>query len=487
MKNKSVKKNYIYNLSYEILLLIIPLITTPYLAGVLKAKGLGTVSYVESIVTFFMMFAILGTGKLGQREISYVQDNKEKRSNIFWNLLTMRTITSLLCAAVYLVSILILCRNKASFIIYTLYIVNIIGVMFDVSWFFQGLEEFGKIVFRNFVFKILNVVYIFVFVKTIDDIAIYVCGLVFLQLASSLSMWVFLPKMISKPQKGFFQLKPYLKGAIALFIPTIAIQVYTVLDKTMIGLFSSGSVQNGYYEMATRISRMTLTIVTALGTVVAPRIGYYLGKKKYDEVKNYMYRSYRFVWLLGIPLCFGLIGIADNVAPWFFHTDNNELKILIKILSIIIVAVGVSNVTGIQYLIPKRQQGLFTKTIIIGAVCNFVLNLILIRFFFALGAAIASVAAEIIIAIVQLYYVRKDFSIKHIFKISRLYLISGAIMFAVLLIENHFLAPNLINTLIMITTGGLIYILILIVRKDEYLIEEARVITDKLKRNNQKD
>lgn len=482
MSNKSVKKNYIYNLSYEILLLIIPLITTPYLAAVLKAKGLGTVSYVESIVTFFMMFAILGTGKLGQREISYVQDDKQKRSNIFWNLLTMRSITSLLCASVYLVSIFILCRNKASFIIYTLYIVNIIGIMFDVSWFFQGLEEFGKIVFRNFIFKILNVVYIFVFVKTIDDIAVYVGGLVFLQLASNLSMWVFLPKMIVKPHKGFFKMKPYLRGAIALFIPTIAIQVYTVLDKTMIGLFSSGSDQNGYYEMATRISRISLTIVTALGAVVAPRIGYYLGKKKYVEVKNYMYRSYRFVWLLGIPLCFGLIGIADNITPWFFHTDNNELKILIKILSIIIVAVGLSNVTGIQYLIPKREQRLFTKTILIGASCNFALNLVLIPLFYALGAAIASVVAEIIITTAQLYYVRKEFSIKHIFKTSRLYLIAGLIMFILLSIESHFLKPSLINTCIMISTGALIYLLILIIRKDEYLIEEARVITDRLKR-----
>ena len=161
---KSIKKNYIFNLSYQILLLITPLITTPYVSRILGADGIGTVSYAESIVSYFVLFATMGITTYGQREISYVQQSVEKRSAVFWNTKILEFVTSGIMLIVYLIFALF----QKNALIYIILSCNIIAVFFDISWFFQGLEEFGKIVLRNVIFKFINIAYIFTVVRTKD-------------------------------------------------------------------------------------------------------------------------------------------------------------------------------------------------------------------------------------------------------------------------------------------------------------------------------
>lgn len=477
MAKKSIKLNYLYNVSYEILLLITPLITTPYISRVLHADGVGKVSFAESIVSYFVMFACLGTATLGQREVSYVQDDKEKRSKVFWNIFLIRTISTIVSLITFGIFMGI---YKENIVMYAWLSVNILAVMFDVSWMLRGIEEFGKIVGRNFVFKILSIVFIFVFVKTENDVIIYVIGLVVLNILSNVSLWIYLPKFITGFKRYYIEIKLFIKDTFMLFIPTIAIQVYTVLDKTMIGIFTTGDVQNGYYEQSLRISKMVLTLVTSLGAVMIPRIGYYLGKKDQERVKHYMYRGYQFVWLLGIPLCFGLMCVSDNMVPWFFGPGYEEVKTLLKLSALLILAIGISNITGMQYLIPARKQKEYNISIISGAVCNVILNLILIPRFFALGATIASIVAEALIAGIQLFYVRKELSIKKIFGISWKYFLSGITMISILIVENIFLKSSIVNTGIMILSGLIIYVGMLLLLRDDFLIENINIMKNKV-------
>lgn len=474
---KSIKRNYIYNLSYQLLLLITPLITTPYLSRVLEPDGIGKVSYAESIVAYFSLFAILGITTYGQREISYVQDNYAKRSQVFWETKTLEIITSLVVLAVYIPFSLF----QSSPILYIILALNIITVTVDITWFFQGIEEFGKIVFRNTVFKLISVSYIFIFVKNKEDLAIYVFGLAFFTFASNASLWFCLPEYVSSP--SFKSINPFrnIKTIFSLFVPTVAIQIYTVLDKTMIGLITKDVFENGYYEQAIKLARFSLTIVTSLGIVVIPRIGFHFEKGETEIVNDFLYRSYRFVWMLGIPLCFILIGTSSNFVPWFFGMKFMKVIRLLEILSFLILAIGINNVTGMQYLIPTKRQNLFTFTVIVGAITNFILNIFLIHYCKSIGAAIASVVAETIIALLQLYCVRNDFSIKKVFLISKNYLISGTIMLTVLKMMGSILSPSIVNTFIMVFFGGIIYIGLLIVIKDDYFMESSLAIFRKIK------
>ena len=478
MAKKSIKKNYIYNLIYQVLLLLTPLFTTPYLSRVLGADGIGEVSYAESIVSYFTLFAVLGITTFGQREISYVQDDKNKRTLVFWETKALQVIASITVLIIYIIFTFI--QEKK--MIYLILSFNIISILVDVTWLLQGIEEFGKIVFRNIIFKALNIIYIFLAVKTKEDILKYVFGITFFSFLSNISLWIYVFKYVGKPDWN--KIKPFrrIKDILSLFIPTIAIQIYTVLDKTMIGLITNSSFENGYYEQAMKISKMVLVVVTSLGTVMIPRIGYHYNRGEKEIVNRFMYRGYRFVWFLGIPLCFGLIGTAPNFVPWFFGDGYDRVIPLLRILSFLILAIGINNVTGMQYLIPTKRQNLFTKTVLIGAGVNVILNMVLIYYFQSVGAAIASVAAETTIALVQLYFVRKEFSIQEVFFSSWHYLISGSIMLLILITLGNTWSSSILHTIVMVVIGASTYFWILLIMKDSFFLENLKKSFIKIKK-----
>lgn len=476
MATKSIKKNYIYNLIYQVLLLITPLITTPYVSRVLKADGIGTYSYIESIVSYFVLFGTLGITTYGQREISYVQDNKEERTRIFWDTKILEVITGGVSLIIYL--IFAFTRNN---ILYILYAFNILSVIFDVSWLFQGLEEFGKIVIRNIVFKLINIIFIFAFIKTKNDLTLYVFGITFFAFIGNLSLWFGIPKYVNKID--FSKLKPFsnIKVVISLFIPTIAIQIYTVLDKTMIGIITKSEFENGYYDQALKISKIVLTIVIALGTVMIPRVGSLFQNGQSEEIKKLMYKSYRFVWFLGLPLCFGLIMCAGNFVPWFFGDGYDKVVNLLGILSFLILAIGINNVTGMQYLIPTKRQNTFTLTVCIGAIVNFCLNALLIPKYQSIGAAVGSVAAETTIAVVQIIIVRNELHPIEIIKQSFHYVLACFLMVVVLYFESKYLTSSIINTFIMVISGATVYFVVLLIIKDDFFLSNIDVVLRKLK------
>lgn len=478
MKKKSIKKNYIFNLLYQIILLITPFITTPYLSRVLGPDGVGTVSYAESIVSYFTLFGTLGITTYGNREISYVQDNIEKRSIIFWNTKILQICT----ASIALLAYIIFSFNQENMLIYLVLSLNLFAVIVDVSWFLQGMEEFGKIVFRNLILRIANIAYVFVFIRTKEDVVIYAFGLAFFLFIGHISLWGYLPKYLCRV--NLKEIRPFkdINIVISLFIPTIAIQIYTVLDKTMIGLITGDVFENGYYEQASKISKMALPLVTALGTVVIPRIGFHFQNNEHDEVKRIMYRGYRFVWFLGLPLTLGLCVVTSNFVPWFFGAGYEKVQVLLPVLAFLILAIGINNVTGMQYLIPTKRQNLFTFTVIIGAVVNLVLNVILIPIFQSVGAAIASVTAETIIAIVQIFIVRKELNPSIIIKQGANYFIAGTVMSIVLFAINKSLVASMVNTVILIMIGAIVYFITLFILRDEFLITNLKTIYKKVRR-----
>ena len=248
----------------------------------------------------------------------------------------------------------------------------------------------------------------------------------------------------------------------------------------MIGMITKDAYENGYYEQALKISKLVLTVVTSLGTVMIPRIGYHYSKGDTEMVKTYMYRAYRFVWLCGIPLTLGLIAVSSNFVPWFFGSGYEKVVSLLGVLSMLILAIGINNVTGMQYLIPTERQTLFTITVIIGACVNFILNLILIRSFNSIGAAIASVTAETVIAIVQLIIVRKELSPLYILRQGVNYYFAGGIMMIVLYFEGKLLTSSILHTALLVFTGSIVYFLILLLVHDEFFLSNINIVINRL-------
>ncbi len=476
--NKSIRKNYLYNMGYQLLLLVVPLIVAPYVSRVLGADGIGTYSYTLSVVSYFVLFATLGTVTYGQRAISYVQESKVERTIVFWETWLFRLFTSVAAIAVYVVFCSFQTQNRTIYLIFSL---NILAVITDISWFFQGIEEFGKIVGRNAIFKIINIAFIFTFVNEKTDLLLYILGMCAIPLVGNLLMWALLPKYIVRISGKNINPFRRVREIISLFVPTIAIQVYTVMDKTMIGVITRDSFQNGYYNQAETLSKTTLTIVTALGVVLIPRIGYYYSQNKKEEIRAYMYRSYQFAWMMAIPLCCGLIGISSNLVPWYYGSGFDDVIPLLRVLSLLLLAIGINNVTGMQYLIPTERQNTFTFTVCIGAFVNFIGNFFLIRYLGAMGAAVSSVAAESSIAIVQLIIVRKEIDPLHVLRLARNYVIAGIVMMIMVLIESRYLSPSIIHSLVMVISGAVAYYLVLVLLKDEFFVENVNKYVQKVK------
>ena len=466
-KKKSLTQNYIYNASYQVLALITPLITTPYLSRVLEADGIGVYSFTTSIVSYFTMFGVLGTLAYGNREIAYLQEDRKTRSKVFWEVEFLSVITAAIALFAYIFFVLFVAEEYHVF--YLIQMISFITIALDVTWLLQAMEEFGKILGRNLFFKILSVIYVFAFVKTKEDLILHVAGNVIISFLIQASVWAYVPKYVDAPD--WKNIKPFrhLKGVIALFIPTIAISIYTVLDKTMIGIFSTPH-ENGYYEQALNLSRTVLSLITALGAVMLPRLGYHYNRGEKEEVNNLMYQSYRFVWFLGIPLCFGLMGVAGNIVPWFYGDGFMKLTILLPILSLLIPVVGLSNITGTQYLIITKREKLLTLSVAMGAVINFLCNIVLIPKYSAIGAATASVIAELLITGIQFVFIRNEISIAKIIGCAWKYLLAGGMMLVVLVLENQKLAPSIINTGIMVISGAFVYFVILFILRDEFFM-----------------
>lgn len=464
--DKKIIKNYIYNLFYQVLIIILPLITTPYVSRTLGAKAIGTYGYTNSITQYFILFGCIGLNLYGQREIAYYQNNVEKRSKVFFELLLLRIFTVTFSIILYYFSF---CKNKTYGFIFTIQIIDVIASMFDISWFYQGMEDFKKIVIRNTLVKICGLIIIFMFVKAPSDLPIYVLSYSITLLLGNLSMWMYLPRFVQKVKLNSLNIIQHLRPTIILFLPQIATSIYTMLDKTMIGALTGNTAEVGYYEQSQKIIKMAMTLATSLGTVMLPRVANLYKEGNENAVKESMYSSFKFISFLVFPLSFGLIGVSKGFVPWFFGGGYDKVIFNIIIISPIIFIIGYSNVIGTQFLLPTGKQKQYTLSVCTGTVVNVICNFLLIPNFLSYGAAVATVLAELSVTLVQIISTRKFFSYRFILKIVYKYIIASLVMLCVLVIVSSYLSISIINTIIEIILGCIIYVSMLFLLKDTTL------------------
>lgn len=478
---KTVKKNYVYNLIYQILLLVIPVITTPYLARVLGADGNGTYGYTISIVTYFVLFGSLGTSLYGQREIAYVQSDVKKRSKAFFEILIVRAIS--LSISMILFYLFFALNGEYAFY-YRLLLLELVAAIFDISWFFQGLEDFKTTATRNFIVKLISTICIFAFVKEVSDIWIYILIYALSNLFGSLSLWLKLSKYLKPVKLKSLNFKKHLKPILALFIPQIAVQIYTVLDKSMLGFLTGDMAEVGYYEQSQKVVKILLAIITSMGTAMMPRIANCYSRHDKVTIQRYMEKTFNFAFILAFPMIFGIMAVTNNFVPAFFGEGYDKIKIILPIISFIILFIGLSNITGTQYLLPTNRQKEFTISIVIGAIINFVLNLILITYYQSIGACIATVIAELSVCLVQIYFTRKDFNYKKIFKNSLKYIMASVIMYLVCYLITFLDLSNALTLVTQVLLGALTYAAILVLIKDPFVFDNVNDIISRLKRSH---
>ena len=475
MRNNRIVKNYIYNTAYQILVLVAPLITTPYVSRVLGVTNIGIYQYCQSIATYFVLIGAVGTTLYGQREIAYIQEDLEARSKAFWEIEIFRIAMALLCTIVYAGCFCTMGQYPS---IYRILIVEVLATAFDISWLYMGMEDFKLIVLRNTIIKLTGIVCVFIFVRSEKDLGIYTACVTVPTLLGNISLWFRIKKHLTKTNCSFLQLmegiRNRLKPIFVLFLPQVAMDVYLVLDKTMIGRLASDIDQVGYYSQAQKIVKLVLTIITSLGTVMLPAMSVYFTRGDHEEIVKSIRNAFRFIFMLSFALLFGLCAVAPSFVPVFFGDGYEPVVPLMIVISPILVIIAISNVVGKQYLLPTNQNRVYTVSVVAGAFVNFFLNLILIPFFNAIGASIATVLAEVAVTFVQCWHVRKELPMKECMSPLVRYLLIGGVMFAcVRIVGSFFENGSILSVASMVCTGVIVYSLELILTRDP-LIKQAK-------------
>lgn len=448
---KSVKENFIYNLAYQVLTFLTPLITTPYLSRILGAEKLGIYSYSYSIAYYFVLFAMLGLNNYGNREIAKVRDDKQLCSKTFCSIYGLQVCTSIVAMLAYCSYLLFFnCKLISWFML-----MYVISTMFDINWFFWGLEEFKITIIRNTIIKLLTVIGILLLVKSQDDIYIYTALMVGGMLLSAIALWPYLKTRVKFYRPGLKDVLSHLVPNMVLFIPVIAVSLYKVMDKIMLGNMASYE-EVGFYDYSERVIAIPICVVNALGTVMLPRMSNLVYKKEDMIEKDTIYKSLLLGVAMACAMSFGLMSIANIFVPFFYGSGYEKCITIFYILLPSCIFLAIANVIRTQYLIPHSMDKQYIISLLLGAVVNLCVNALLIPYMQSIGAAIGTLLAEGCVCAAQFICVKKYLPIKKYF-IDIFYLIFSAFIMFFIVLNIPVIGGVSVSLIIKIFIGMLVF------------------------------
>ena len=463
----SVRLNFVLSMAYQVLVVLLPMITAPYVARVLGADKNGIYSFTASYQTYFSMFAALGTVSYGSREIARNRKDKAVRSKLFWEIELMTVLTSSVSIAAFILFIVFRDRYQ---IYYVPQVMAILAVMFDISWFFTGIEQFRYIVTKNALFKLLGAVLIFTLVHKPEDLLLYIAILSATTMLGNMSMWLYMPRFLDPVDFRTLRIRRHLRETFVYFIPSVATSVYTVLDKTLIGEITRNEAENGCYDKVVQlINIMKALTFTALNSVLGARISFLFAEKRYDEIRRRIETSINYILFMGLGIGFGLAGVASRFIPWFLGPGYERAILMLVMMSPIVVIIGVSNCLGSQYYTPSGKRAQSARFIIIGACVNLVLNLLLIPRFWGYGAIAASLIAEMTITILYVAFSGESFHPIVFLRDGWKKLAAAVLMFAAVRAVDPFFHSNFPALAVEVCVGGAVYIIVLFILRDSFM------------------
>lgn len=452
----SVKKNFFYNTIYQILAIILPLITSPYLSRVFGVEGIGIYSFTFSIATYFGLFTMLGIKNYGVRTIAQSMSNKKELSKNFWNIYYLQFISSSIVIVAYSAYILFISKEYNN--IKWIQGLIVVSGMFDISWFFFGIEKFKITVIRNIIVRILTVILMFLFVRTFNDLWINALIMAGSTLINQILLWSFLKEYVSFEKPKTKEIKKHLKPALTLFIPILAVSLYIYMDKIMLG-YLSNMTQVGLYNSAEKMINIPMGFIVAFGTVMLPRMSYLVEKKDQASIKKNLRGSMEFNIFLGSAMMFGLAGIAESFVPIFFGKGFEGVISLVTLISPIILIKSWANVIRNQILLPNAKDKEYTFSVVMGAVVNLIINLVLISRYGAAGAVVGTIVAEFMVALVQTIVAKKYMEIDYYIKNGYKYVLIGLTMYVLINYLGRIIDRKIFALLLQMGVGGAFYLL----------------------------
>ncbi|KWU04926.1 flippase [Lactobacillus crispatus] len=471
-----VIKNYLYNVGYQVLAIIVPLITSAYVSRVLRPEGVGANSFTNSIIQYFILVANMGIGFYGNRQIAYVRENRAQMSQTFWEIQIVKTIMTLYAFVAFEVFMIFYTRQPEYMWAQS---INLIAVALDISWFYEGIEDFKVTVLKNSFVKIISMIAIFIFIKGPNDVTLYIIVLALSTLLGNLTLWPNIHRDLSRTNIKLLNPWQHFLPMLELFIPQIATQVYVQLNKTMLGVMVNETA-SGYYQYSDNLVKLILALVTATGTVMLPHVANAVSHGNMEKVNNMLYKSFNFVSAISYPMMFGLAAISLTLAPKYYGPGYGPVGLAMMIESIVILVIAWSNVIGVQYLLPIHRQKQFTWSVTLGAIVNLILNMPFIKVWGLNGAMWSTVISEIAVTFYQMWAVRDLLNFKELFLDSWKYCVAGILMFIPVFCMNLYLHQSWLMLGFEVLMGILIYGVVIWILRASILKEARQLIKEKI-------
>lgn len=454
MAKASIKKNFAYQMVYEILILILPFVTSPYIARVLGAESIGIYSYTYSVAYYFVLFAMLGLKNYGNRAIAQVREDKQVMSRVFWEIYTLHAGISVLCALAYIVYVAVWGGDTSVYAwIQTAYVLS---AFFDISWFYFGIEKFKTTVTRNVIIRLLNVSCIFLFVRGVHDLWKYCLIMALGNLLSQIVLWLTVGQEIDFVKPDWERMRRHLQPMLILFIPAVAVSLYKYMDKIMLGTMAS-KAQLGLYENSEKVVNIPVTVIASFGTVMLPKMSNLAANKAKKATRRYLDLSMEFVMFLAVALACGLLGVGNVFSVVFWGQEFTHCGTLIMGLCITLPFIAFANVLRTQYLIPRERDKTYLLSVCAGAVVNLVINALLIPSMGADGAVIGTICAEVTVCVIQTVSLLRELPIGRYLRQTLYFLGAGGVMCAVVYWLGEAMGVGVLTLVVQIAAGGLLY------------------------------
>lgn len=457
MKKSSIVSNLFLQGAYQILVLGVPLIVSPYLTRTLGSEELGIYTYSSSIAYYFVIFAMLGISRHGQRTIASASNDQTKLRKNFWSLYYVHVAFSLVSLIAYLLFVFLIKPDHA--IVFYIQTVYVLSAMFDITWLFYGLECFKNVVVKNTVVKVLELILIFSLVRSEKDIILYTIIMCASMLVGQAIMIPQMIKIVKPINVTLDECIVHIKPLLVLSISVIAVSLYTVFDKTLLGLMADMSSVS-YYEYANKIVGVPKSLLGVISTVIFPRVCKITERDDNNGLSFYFKTSLILTCFFGVGATFLLASVATTFAPLYYGEAFATSGTCMIYMAPVIIIVALGDLVRTQLMISKHRDKEFVFCVIANAIVNIILSVPLIGKIGIYGAIVGSVSAEICGLLLESWFCRKDFSIKDAIKtLLPFAAFGGLMMLAIYLISNQF-GVSWKGLFLQAFLGGMVYVLL---------------------------
>ncbi len=454
LKQDGAKSNFAFQVLYKTLVLVVPLIVSPYLTRTLGSTSLGVYTYTYSIAYYFVIIAMLGIDKHGRRIIALRRYDRVVLRKTFWSLYLIHFIASVFMLAAYLVYVLLICKSDVD--VALIQAIYVFSAALDITWLFYGLEKARFVAIRNAIVKLVETVCIFCFVHDPSDVLIYT---IIMCVSTCLGHVVVMPQVLAVlppihvTKEDMWE---HIKPLLTLFLAVIAVSLYTVFDKTLLGLLSTKD-NVAFYEYSDKIVRVPITFIAMIGTVLFPRSCRYAEENNFGKLSENFSICLTVASFIGFTASFGIASVADSFAVLYYGEDFAVCGSVMVSMCPLILVIGLGDAVRSCYIYPLKHDSTMVKIVTINAVVNLILSALLIPVLGIYGAVIGTVSAELTGFCLQIWLYRKYVSVKDYVTAALPFLVIGVIMYAGVKLVAHYIDGSIVALIVQVAVGAVIY------------------------------